>query len=100
MEILGGLLWLLIGAGSFFLHAFLVQRALGQVTGLSPTDAGHRMRKGLPLRLLALTPVLLIAARTGLVACVGWTVGSLLGCWLVASQHARLGRWLLTVAGR
>ena len=100
MAVLVGLLaWLLIGVATCLLHALLVRRALGRVGGLTPTRAGRRVRKGLPLRLLALTPVLAIAARTGLVACVGWAVGFLVGRWLIASWHTRLGSWLVRGIG-
>ena len=92
--------WLLIGVGTCLLHAFLVQRALARVTGLAPTDAGRRMRKGLPLRLLVVAPFLLVAARTGLSACVGWTAGSLLGRWLIARYHTRVGSWLASMTSK
>ena len=85
------LLWFLIGVGTCLLHLLLLRRSLDRTAGLHPAEAGRRVRKGLPLRLLALAPVLLVVARAGLVACIGWTAGSLLTRWLVAWHHARTG---------
>ncbi len=93
------LLWLLIGVTTCLLHALLVRRALGRFGGLTPTHAGRRMRNGLPLRVLALTPVLVVAARAGLVACVGWAVGFLVGGWLIARRHTRVESWLVRGMG-
>ncbi|TEU18773.1 MAG: hypothetical protein E3J25_00775 [Anaerolineales bacterium] len=97
--LVGSLTWLLIGVATCLLHALLVRRALGRVGGLTPTHAGRRMRKGLPLRVLALTPVLVVAARAGLVAGVSGAGGFVGGGWLIARRRTRVESWLVRGMG-
>ena len=99
MVLVSVLPWLMVGLASSLVQALLLRRALNRVRGLAPRDAGRRMRRGVPLRLLALVPVLLLVARSGLLACVGWTVGSLLGRWLVAWRHTGTGNRLVALGG-
>jgi len=92
--------WLLAGLATCLVHYLLLWLALARVRELSPGQAGRRMRRGLPLRLLVLAPILLVVARSGLVACAGWVVGSLLGRWLATWRHWRREDWPVAATGR
>ncbi|MEA3408401.1 MAG: hypothetical protein U9R48_10045 [Chloroflexota bacterium] len=78
-----GLFWTFVGAGFSWLHLFLLRQALGRVFGhvadQTPADAGRRMVRGLPLRLVLLMPFLLFAVQGGIIAAAGLILGSLLG---------------------
>lgn len=72
-------LWILIGFGATCLHLTLLRRSLAGVGRLDPSDARRRITRGLPLRLLVLSPIMLLAARSGLGACTSLIAGFLLG---------------------
>lgn len=86
---------MLIGLGAAVLHAIVLRRAIGRVRHLAPRLAGRRLARGVPLRVLAWAPVLLIAARVGLVACLGLITGSLAGRWMTHRYYlARCERFV------
>lgn len=76
-------LWVLAGLGAAGVHLLLLRVALNRVGDATSYEAARRITWGLPLRLLALTPFLLGAAKSGLLACGGLVVGLLLGRWLL-----------------
>lgn len=76
------LLWALIGVALAGAHLWMLWSALERAEPLDPARAGTRLAMGMPLRLLAVAPVLALAARTGLWACLGLAGGSLAGRWL------------------
>jgi hypothetical protein len=82
-EALLALLWALIGAGLAGIHLWMLRRALHRAGSLDPARAGMRLATTMPLRLLAFAPVLALAARAGLWACLGLVAGSLAGRWLL-----------------
>ena len=78
------IIWLAAGFAVARLHLYLLQRAIPQ----QPTrDALRRVLDGFPLRILLQLPLLYLAARSGLLACGGLIIGSLIGRWL-ACWHA------------
>ena len=76
------LLWVLIGAALAGMHLWMLRRALDRADPADPARAGTRVATGMPLRLLAVAPILALAARAGLWACLGLVGGSLAGRWL------------------
>jgi len=76
------LLWMLIGVALAGIHLWMLRCALQRVEPLEPSRAGVRLATGMPLRLLAVAPILALAARAGLGACLGLVAGSLAGRWL------------------
>jgi hypothetical protein len=85
-----GFFWVLVGVGFSWLHLFLLRRSLVHVADAdqSPDDAGKQIARSLPLRLVLLSPFLLIVARAGVVASGGLILGSLLGRWfLILRAH-------------
>lgn len=74
--------WALAGVALAGAHLLMLRRALNRAEPLGATRAGSRLAATMPIRLLALSPVLLIAARAGLWACVWLVAGSLTGRWL------------------
>lgn len=85
--------WLLIGLASSALHLALLRRSLEAARGRKAELAGRRVAGGLPLRLLALSPVLYLAARSGLAACIGLAAGLsagriLAGIWVLRGPGA------------
>lgn len=78
-----GLCWILVGVVFSGFHLFLLHRSLVRITSQNPTAAGRQVAKSFPLRLILLTPFLLLVARQGLVASGGLVLGSLLGPWLL-----------------
>ena len=76
------LLWALIGAALAVMHLWMLRRALDRVDPAVPARAGARVATGMPLRLLAVAPILMFAARAGLWACLGLVAGNLVGRWL------------------
>jgi hypothetical protein len=87
--------WALIGATLAGVHLWMLWHALARADPLDPARAGTRVATTMPLRLLALAPVLVMAARTGLWACVGLVAGSLVGRWLLV-RYLR-DRWSLPI---
>ncbi len=85
------LCWTPVGLLTALLHSWLIRRAIDRVVDLPPADAGQRMARGVPLRLLVLLPILAIVARQGLAACVGFVVGFVVGRW-VAGRSGSSGR--------
>jgi len=75
--------WFVIGSASSFIHLWLLGRAVHKAQHLAPARAGKRIARGLPLRLLALAPILSLAAKAGLWACLGWALGAWMGRWVV-----------------
>ncbi len=76
------LLWTLIGVALAGVHLWMLRCALQRVEPLEPSRAGVRLAASMPLRLLAVAPILALAARAGLWACLGLVAGSLAGRWL------------------
>ena len=72
-------------------HLWLVERALRSAAHLAPAKAGKRVARGLPLRLLVLAPILVLAVRTGLWACLGWVLGAWVGRWVALWYRRRYG---------
>jgi|YNPNPStandDraft_1061719.scaffolds.fasta_scaffold16984_3 hypothetical protein len=81
--------WLLVGMGSGALHLWWLRRDLERVARNAPAVAGRRIVGGFVARLLALTPILYLAARGGLVACLAWVLGALLARWVVVGYGLR-----------
>jgi len=92
------LLWVLVGVALAAVHLWMLRRALDRAKPLSPTRAATRLAVTMPVRLLALSPVLLIAARAGLWACVGLVAGGVAGRWFLV--RCLQGHRALLVRGR
>jgi len=84
--------WLLIGLASSALHMALLRRSLNAVWGKRARVASRRVASGLPLRLLVLSPVLCLAARSGLAACIGFVAG-------LSAARLVAGAWVLRGLG-
>ena len=72
-------LWLAIGLAGAWIHARMLQRALERTRGASGSQAKRLITKGLALRLLLFAPVLIVAARAGLVPTCCWLLGHWVG---------------------
>ena len=93
------LLWVGIGLAAACVHALMLRRAVDRVSHLEAKVAGRRLAWGAPLRVLAWSPVLLVAARAGLAACVALIVGTLIGRWLMQHRYLRACEEALTGPG-
>jgi len=93
------LLWTVVGIAASLVHLALLRRALLASLNLAPQRAKERVSRGLPFRLLILTPVLVLAARSGLIACIAFVVGSLIGRWL-AFTRSTVHKELAAVSSR
>ena len=72
--------WLVAGAAAGVAHIALLRRALVWAHAAGDADeAVRRVVRRFPLRLLAVAPVLLVAARSGLWACLALVCGLLIG---------------------
>lgn len=89
LQIILAFLWVLVGLAAALVHLLLLRVALNRVSSAPSYQAARRIALGLPLRLLALTPFLWGAAKSGLLACGGLMVGLLLGRWLLYRQLLR-----------
>lgn len=91
------LLWVLVGLVVGAAHLWVLHRALARVDVLDPGKAGARLALTFPLRLLAVAPILFLAARAGLWACLGLVAGSVTSRWLVlglfSGQARHSFRW-------
>ena len=85
-EALCGLAIGLVGA---LLHLWLLRRSLERASGMLPDAAGRAMARGVPARLLILSPLLFAVAKIGGMACFGFVAGFLLGRWAVG--YLRIG---------
>jgi len=87
------LVGLLLGLMASAAHLTLLHRAVFQPLGARPVNPSRRIVRGFPIRLLVVSPILLVAARLGIYACVGllvsWLVGRFLLFWLYCA--GRLG---------
>jgi hypothetical protein len=81
-------LWLLLGAAVGGAHLLLLSQSVGRASALPPLKARAAILRGLPLRLLLWAPVLVLAARSGALACGSFLVGS----WLARLAAVWLGR--------
>ncbi|MCD6520358.1 MAG: hypothetical protein J7M05_10605 [Anaerolineae bacterium] len=78
-----GALWFLVGFLVAYGHLLWLRHSIERVAHLPAHEASRRIVKGFPLRLLVFSPVLFVAARAGLEACLGLLFGSLVGRWWV-----------------
>jgi len=87
------LLGLVLGLMASAAHLLLLHRAVFQTAGAGASDVGQRITRGFPIRLLAVSPLLFIAARLGLYACIGLLVSWLVGRFLLFCLYwtGRLG---------
>jgi hypothetical protein len=69
------IVWLLTGLATSALHLVMLRRAVNALHACSPAQAQRAVMRGVPLRLLALTPVLYLVARAGLIASLAWLAG-------------------------
>ena len=76
------LLWVLVGVLFGGLHLLLLRRSVERVKSLDSMQAKQGILRGLPIRLLCWAPVLVLAARAGLLACAALVVGSMLVRWM------------------
>ncbi|HHX65311.1 MAG TPA: hypothetical protein GX702_10530 [Chloroflexi bacterium] len=74
------IIWFVIGAGCGCAHLLWLRRSLNRVDAEKPRTI-RRFALGMPLRLLAVAPFLILAARQGLPASVGFILGSVIGRW-------------------
>ncbi len=86
------ILWFCLGAGASVLHLWLLWAALNRVTEADAERAGRYIVRSLPLRLLLMTPILILAARAGLAACASLISGLLSMRWVVCYLFERRGR--------
>ena len=76
-------LWIAVGVALSGVHLAMLWAALSRAANKPAQQAGYSIVKGLPLRLLVLTPMLVLAARSGLWACLGLVIGSVAGRWAI-----------------
>ena len=85
------------GLAGACLHLWLLHLSLRRVSQMTPKQAGARIARSVPLRLVALAPLLVVVARAGLLACGTYVIGSLLGRWLVGWYGLRPGKGSLAM---
>ena len=90
------LLWVFMGGLAALFHLLLLRYALAHAVNADPVDAGKQIMMGMPLRLLVISPVMLLAARAGLVACGGLVLGFLFGRGLILTRRRRFCDFALT----
>jgi len=82
--------WLLIGLASSAVHLAVIKRSLRAIWRHDAAKAQRMAMLGAPLRVLLLSPVMLLVVRNGLVACLAWVAGFSLGhlmvSWYVLSR--------------
>lgn len=72
--------WLVVGATAGAAHILLLRRAVVSVHAAEDAhEAVRRVLSRFPLRLLVVAPALLVAARSGLWACLALVCGLLIG---------------------
>lgn len=81
MSSLEFLLWVLIGAVASWLHVTLLRWTLNRLRASEARKAARLVTAGMPVRLLLLSPVLLLAARSGIYSSVGLIIGFSAGRW-------------------
>lgn len=87
-----GLAWVFVGLAVGVGHLWALHRILARADALDAGRAGTRIALTFPLRLLAVAPVLFLAARSGLWACLGFVAGSLAGRWMILGLFGGQGR--------
>jgi hypothetical protein len=85
-------LWLAMGVLLSGMHMAMIGFALSRVATKPAEEAGRMIVRGLPLRLLVLTPLLILAVQSGLWACLGLVTGSVAGRWTICYLVERRGR--------
>ena len=85
-------LWIPIGMVLSGIHLAMIGFALSRAATKPAEQAGRMIVQGLPLRLLILTPILILAAQSGLWACLGLVIGSVAGRWTICYMVERRGR--------
>ena len=85
-------LWIPMGVVLSGMHLAMIGFALSRAATKPAEQAGRMIVQGLPLRLLILTPILILAAQSGLWACLGLVIGSVAGRWTICYMVERRGR--------
>ena len=85
-------LWPAMGVLLSGIHMAMIGFALRRAATKPAEQAGRIIMWGLPLRLLVLTPILILAVQSGLWACLGLVIGSLAGRWTICYLVERRGR--------
>ncbi len=85
-------LWIAVGVAFSGIHLAMIGFALNRAASKPAEQAGRMIVQGLPLRLLVLTPILILAAQNGLWACLGLVIGSVGGRWTICYLVERRGR--------
>jgi hypothetical protein len=85
-------LWIAVGVLLSGIHMAMIGFALSRAAAKPAEQAGRMVVQGLPLRLLVLTPILVLAAQSGLWACLGLVTGSVAGRWIICYLVERRGR--------
>jgi hypothetical protein len=85
-------LWIIVGVLLSGVHMAMIGSALSRAATKPAEEAGRIIVRGLPLRLLILTPILILAAQNGLWACLGLVIGSVAGRWTICYLVERRGR--------
>jgi hypothetical protein len=85
-------LWIVGGVLLSGIHMAMIGFALSRAATKPAEEAGRIIARGLPLRLLILTPILILAAQSGLWACLGLVIGSVAGRWTICYMVERRGR--------
>lgn len=87
------ILWGIAGIAVGAVHVWMIRRALSHLEGeTDPYRARRLMLRRIPLRLLALMPILLGAVLNGLPACLGLVMGLLIGRLAAVALYFRSSR--------
>lgn len=79
------------GAATCALHLWVLWRGLARLAPGAAPQAGRRLVRGLPWRLLLWAPACLLAARLGLFGCLGLLAGAAAVRWWTVIRALRSG---------
>ena len=83
------LLWTLVGGITATVNLWMLHRCIERTCNIEPRQAAWRITSRSLLRLLAMLPLLFLAAKGGPAASIGFLVGYLLGRTIVICYRER-----------